>query len=238
MDDNGYNSGVYEVSSPGFGERFARKLRTLGHWLTAIPFVGRLLDGLLAPILTGSAALIESVGSLANGEYTKAGKQLVSGAVDTAVTAVLAKADWVLWLPNLLWATASGSTLGEQARQLTNWGLDSIDTVARKVPKETEYARSMRVLGDAPMTRGTAIGAVGWSPGAARAMEANAGFVSYNGQPQMPRNYFTDRVAASRGQTPEEARALWLRDEGNQRHFQDLVRASREQEVGIQSGRA
>lgn len=240
MDDNGYSSGVYEVSSPGFGQRLARKVRTLGHWLTVVPFIG----GFFASALVGAATLLESIGSVAEGEYSKAAKQLVSGAVDTGITALMTAGDgffgrFALWLPNVLWTAASGNTLGEQARQVTNWALDSIDTVARKVPKETEYARSMQVLGPNPMTRGYAMGAVGWSPGAAQAMQAGTNFVSYDGNQQMPANYFTNREAERRGVAPDVARANWMRDADNQRHFQDLVKASREQqELGVQAGRA
>lgn len=227
-----FDNGRYEVSAPGFGDRFARKMRQVGHWLEAVPGAGFWL----APILTGAAALMETTSSTARGEYSKAFKQALSGSVDTVVTA-FSGMTW--WLGNGAWALVTGNSLAEQARQTTNWMLDSVDDMTRGGPVDplTVQARTMQVLGASPMTRGAAVGGVGFAPGMEVAMGPNTGYMAPG---EASPTHYTDMVAQQRGQNPAEARANWMRDGENRMTMQDLVAARREQEqlAAQQAGKA
>lgn len=223
MRDYDNNSDSYELSSPDEGKRLAHGMRKLGHTLIAIPIVGNLL-GLISPLLTGVAALYESGSSFLEGRFSKAFKQLISGTVDTAVTAASTASLW--WLVNAPLGLVSGATLPEYARRMTNWTLDSIDHAFTENKEQTDYARGNRVIGMNPSIGRMRMAGMGWSPSAAQAMAVQSapGIRSYNGMPQAP-NYFTDRVAQERGMDPEQMRRNWMRDADNRQYFQELVAA-------------
>jgi len=234
MQPNEYDPGAYQVSSPGQGLKFAGIARKLGHWLTVLPiariFADKVMAPLIAPILTGVATLFEVFSSLTEGEYRKAAKQAFAGTVDTVVTGVGVMSGGItFWAANALFATVSGNTISEMARQAAGWAVDGLDsTLNRRNQNMTAMAREDMVLGLNPQTRGMAVGGVGWAPGVDRSLQySNDNFVSYDGSAQKPANFFTDREAERRGQVPEVARANWMRDDENRATFQQLEAARR-----------
>lgn len=211
----------YEVSAPGFAERTARSLRKFGHALTVVPFIG---ESIAAP-LTGVATILESGSSVADGQYSRGFKQAVSGTVDTAVTLATAGLGLLTgtWWINSGSALFTGSTLSEHARQITNWGLDSADDMtgrharAAENARMTQIARMQQVLSAQPRTNGFATAGVAYAPAVHEQLTQAA-----------PTNtQFTDRVAQQRNQSPEEARAAFMRDGDNREHVATLA-ASRE----------
>ena len=211
----------YEVSAPGFAERTARGLRKFGHALTVIPLVG----DLMAPALTGVATILESGSSVSDGQYSRGFKQAVSGTMDTAVTTLTAGLGLLTgtWWLNSASALFSGSTLSEHARQMTNWGLDAADDMtgrharAAEDVRLTQIARMNQVLSAQPRTNGVAMAGIGYAPAVQEQLQQAA-----------PTNtQFADRVAQERGQTPQEARASFMRDGDNREHVAALA-ASRE----------
>ncbi len=238
MDDMSFENGRYEVSAPGFGDRLARKLRILGHVASGIPLVSLVA----APVLTGTAALMEMTSSLTRGEYSKAFKQVLSGSVDTVATGMVALAGGATWwVGNSVWALVSGNSLAEQARQATNWALDSVDDMTRGAPVDplTVQARTMQALSANPMTQGAMVGGVGYAPELAQQIDMNQAPSGLYDQPLSPTHH-TDMIAQQRGQDPAQARMNWLRDADNRQSMKELVAAKREQEklAGQQSGKA
>ena len=167
---------------------------------------------------------------MAAGQYSKGFKQAVAGTVDTAVTTVTG----AFWWLNAASGIFTGSTIAEHSRQLTNWGLDSIDDISGRPSRAaqqlqaniaaTNAARMNYAVSAQPQINASVPATVAYAPEFAQQMQTQAA----------PTTQFTDRVAAARGQSPQEARANFMRD-GESREHVAALNAARENQPQQQS---
>ena len=209
MDMNEQLFGDYQP--PTRLEKAANAFRSVGHKFSLIPYIG----GVFAIPLTAGAALFDSIDGFANKGFKTGAKKLVAGSADAVVTAGVSAVNYlggVLPIPTFWivgnWgsALASGDTLGELARKGTQGVMDSM-IADSKTP--AQIAREKMVLGTNPMTRGAVPAGIGYAAGMQPQMAMTAPMSQATGQP-MPENFWSDKEAQRRGQSPKDARANWM----------------------------
>ncbi|MCI5049956.1 MAG: hypothetical protein MRY32_06455 [Rickettsiales bacterium] len=233
MEEYNYNPDAYEVSSPGVGMKLVKGLRSFGGFLTLLPFnIGNIAFGWnVIPATKALAGIIESATSLTQGQYSKAGKELLSSAADTAVVSLGVSTGLIgfgsYWLGNAVWKTVAGNTLGEQARITTNWALDSADE-ALSNSRLTQNARNAKVLGDSPQTRGSVVAGTGFSPELEQSLQyGNDNALDYReeiAQAEHMPGKFTTAYAQEKGLDPQAKFQDWARDEDNRSDWRKYER--------------
>lgn len=250
-----------EFKAPSRVERIAAGMRGFVHKASLIPVVGFMLNKILFS-LSLVAAVLDSGGAVAKGEYTEGVKRGVSNIADVVVTGavlgmsatagVFGGAGWLLgtgavyWLANGLSAIITGESLPELARTSTRAALDAISPDDKNNRDLTYLARNSKVLGDMPTTNGARVAAVAFAPGMEQQMmtapdnSALPNPYAPNRMEAMPTNHFTNQVAARRGMTPEQAeqaRTAWVNN--NRDEYRALTRAAGNQQgmVAADSGR-
>lgn len=216
MDD--YTQIYGEYTPPTRLEKTAKGLREWGHRFSMVPYLGGLL---LAPAMTAIAMALDSVDGFFNKSFGSGVKSVVSGTVDTAVTSIVGATGSLLptfWMPvNWVSGLATGESLSEHARKGTQDILSTFISDKPVLPKETELARRNQVLGAHPMTAGFSPAAIAY-PALPQMQQAQTGHINPATGQSVPPNYWADREAKKRGQSPEEARANWVRN-----NYQDAV---------------
>ncbi len=199
MDMNEQLFGDYQP--PSALEKVANAFRRVSHTMSMIPGIG-LASGPVGLIAAG----FDSLDGFVNKGIKTGTKKALSGTVDAAVTGAIGSSFWmpVNWVTGL----ASGDSLGELARKGTRGVLDAM-VADSKTP--TDIAREMQVLGHAPMTRGAVPAGIGMAAALQPQMAHTAPINPHTNQP-MPANFWADKEAQRRGQSPEDARANYMRN--------------------------
>jgi hypothetical protein len=185
----------------------------VGHKLSLVPFVS-----VIAFAPTGVAALLDTVDGFLNKGIRSGTKAMFSGAADTAVTATVGAGMTVLGsatgIPTL-WTLGSigssliaGDTFGELARKGTKGVMDAVisDSTPPKTP--SQLAREAQVLGPNPTTIGHVPAAIGY---AAMPQQPQMLVNPITQEPMQP-NQWANAEAQRRGQSPQQARENWLRN--------------------------
>lgn len=187
----------------------AQNLRHWGHRIAMVPVLGWFFAPAVAAV-SGCAAVLDTVDGFVNKSVGDGIKNAVSGSVDTVANTVVS--GFNLWMPaNYISALASGDTLPEHAHNLSKQAMNAIFPANPPVPQLTVLNRQQKVLGNAPMTYGSTVATVASPSHLMQQQMATTGHISPTGQ-DVPPNFWSDREAQRRGQSPEEARANWVRN--------------------------
>lgn len=188
MADPYYNTAKDSVSTPGAIGAITSGLRRIGHFISIIPGAGQFAGALMV----GSGHAVDATKSLLGGEVVKSGKQLLSGAVDTVVTAVTPYHFVVSSLSFL----ATGSSFGEVSREFAATALDGLQVAFK---------------GEQPKVTASYPAAVAFAPYQQQMLNMMPAGGSAANRPPM---YWTNYAAERAGLDPQARREQYLRGEG------------------------
>lgn len=190
-----------------------RRLRKIGHVVGTIPFLGSI--GAFFGVATGTALM--AVDSVMHGNFIKAGKQMIAGGVDTAVTMVSGAglSGIMIWALDPASLILTGNTMGGLANKVTSWALDAPERAMEKNQYKKRIEDMKQHMGPLQPQMVTQ-GAVGWAPGMMPQQD-----MYYNTMAPRDDRHWFNQEANRRGVDPQQAYANYMRGEGGE-HLDNL----------------